>query len=362
MQQLLKLTVLFALLSGCNTYKTKYPYSLDDFRPELRKHLEKVVEMGIAGAYYSKEFNEQCSIADLKKLLKCEHPLIRAEAFSLLINKDTSNIKELLLSSLDDTAIISVDHGEWGIPTMYCADYYYNQVSDMKRSKMPEMLNILFEKHPYLNITFAKLGTADSLPEKYHDAIKQMAVNVINQRGGNGAPYITYEYEKPNDILFALSKYKSKNDIVFIKDHLYYAKDNSWKIISNNPDSTYFGFVEEYYDRLKGAKKSSPESLQIAFFRQDRGKYYEDFLITLAKFKNKESAEMFSEILKERIFPNRGTIGDNEFECLLYDVLKQDSCEEFKALIQTLKPLAEGYKTKHQIPLEESTIAELRYR
>ncbi|MGF2414205.1 MAG: hypothetical protein ACQUYJ_17870, partial [Ferruginibacter sp.] len=91
-------------------------------------------------------------------------------------------------------------------------------------------------------------------------------------------------------------------------------------------------------------------------------KYYEDFLITLAKFKNKESAEMFSEILKERIFPNRGTIGDNEFECLLYDVLKQDSCEEFKALIQTLKPLAEGYKTKHQIPLEESTIAELRYR
>jgi hypothetical protein len=364
MQHLLKLTALIILFCGCNAHKTKYPYSINDFRPELRKHLEKVVEMGIAGAYYSKEFNEQCSVGDLKKLLQCEHPLIRAQAFTLLARKDTSNIKELLLSSLYDTATISVDHGEWGIPRMYCADYCYSEFRDAKREKGPVTLDLLVEKHPYLNATIRELSWADSLPERYHPKIKQIATNIFKAGSGmgNGAPYITYDYGKPTDILYALSKYKSKNDVQFIKEHLNHTQRFLWKIIQDNPDSAYFNFVADYYDELEKAYKNGTKFMHVSFFGyQKMGQYFEKFLIALSKYKNKESAKMFSQILTKRLCPFFMGERPDEFECLLHDILKSSYCDDYKSMIQQLKPFAENFKKKYHTAFEESIIREDKY-
>lgn len=363
MKQLLKLTVLVIILSGCNNYKTKYPYSINDFRPELRNDLEKIVIAGIANPYETSEedekFNKKCSVDDLRKLMQCEHPLLRARAFSQLVKKDSANIENILLASLNDTAIIAVDHGEWGTPMMYCADYYLREAN--KKIEWGGILDTLVTKYPSLQTTFTQLTITDSLPEKYYDAVKSMAINYFLHH--KGPFYIDNGNKTRSDILFALSKYKRKDDINFIKDHLRYSQLYFWELVQNNPDSAYLSVLKEYFEPLQRAKKRGPEYLQIAFFgRHNRASHFEDFLVTLAKYKNKESAEMFSEILRERIFPNRGIIRDNEFECLLYDVLKQDSCEEYEALIQALKPLAKGYKTKYQIPFEESTIAELRKR
>lgn len=364
MKQLLKLTVLVIILSGCNNYKTKYPYSIIDFRPELRKDLEKIVVVGIAYPYETSEedekFNKKCSVDDLRKLMQCEHPLIRARAFSQLVKKDSANIENILLASLNDTAIIAVDQGEWGTPMMYCADYYLRAAN--KKIEWGGILDTLVTKYPNLQTTFTLLTNTDSMPEKYYDAVKSMAINSLVHY--KSPFYIDYSNNVRSDILFALSKYKHKDDVTFIKDHLRHSQLYFWKLIQNNPDTAYFSVLkEEYFEPLKRSKKRGPEYLQLAFWgRYNRGAHFEDFLMTLAKYKNQESAEMFSEILRERIFPNRGRIRDNEFECLLYDVLKQDSCEEYEALIQALKPLAKGYKTKYQIPFEESTIAELRKR
>jgi hypothetical protein len=367
MKQFLKLTVLVIIFSGCNNYKTKYPYSINDFRPELIKDLEKIVEAGIADYYETNEdvkesekFNKKCSVDDLKKLMQCEHSLIRARAFNLLVKRNSANVENILLASLDDTAIIAVDRGEWGTPMMYCADYYLSEAN--KKIEWGGILDTLVTKYPNLQTTFTQLTNTDSLPEKYYGAVKSMAINSLVHY--KGPFYIDHSNNIRSDILFALSKYKHKDDVTFIKDHLRYSRLYFWKLIQNNPDTAYFSVLkEEYFEPLKRAKKRGPENLQLAFWgRYNRGDHYEDFLVTLAKFKNKESAEMFSEILKERIFPNRGKIKDNEFECLLYDVLKQDSCTEYKTLIHALKPLAESYKTKYQISLEASTIAELRER
>ena len=46
MQILIKSLIVIVLLGGCKTYKSKYPYSLTDFNPELRVYLEKIIQNG----------------------------------------------------------------------------------------------------------------------------------------------------------------------------------------------------------------------------------------------------------------------------------------------------------------------------
>jgi hypothetical protein len=364
MQQLLKLTVLLLLLSGCNTYKTKYPYSLDDFRPEYRKHLENTIELGIAEATYSgdeaiklaEEFYKNCSITDLKKILQCEHPLLRALAFRILIDKDSNNIEHLLLTSLDDTAIISVNHGEWGIPTMYCADYYLETTKGYKKIKRQKILDILVDKHQSLETTFLELGAASSLPEKYYPVVKKMAIKIFDSQGmDNAAPYITYEDEKASDILFALSKYKNKNDIDFIKNHLQFNHSYVWQIIQRNPDTAYFSFVKDIFLSLEKEKESGPVYLQLAFRgRQKIADQFENILLTLSKFKTEESAAVFSKIITQKLYPIGKYRKPNEFECTLYDLLKKEYCDEYKNLLAILKPAADQFRKQNDISPEES--------
>jgi hypothetical protein len=371
MQKLLKLAVLLLLLNSCHTYQTKYPYSLDDFRPEYRKHLENTIKSGIAVASYSysgkeasklaEEFYKNCSITDLKKILQCEHPLLRAHAFRILIDKDSNNIEHLLLTSLDDTAIISVDHGEFGITIQYCADYYlettkgYN-IKGYNKIKRQNILDILVEKHQNLETTFLELGTASSLPEKYYSIVKKMAIKIFDSQAmDNGDPYITYEDEKASDILFALSKYKNKNDIDFIKNHLQFNHSYVWQIIQRNPDTAYFSFVKDIFLSLEKARESGPVYLQLAFRgRQKIADQFENILLTLSKFKTEESAAVFSKIITQKLYPIGNYRKPYEFECTLYDLLKKEYCDEYKNLLTILKPGADQFKKQNDISPEES--------
>jgi hypothetical protein len=367
MQNVLKLAALVILLSSCNTYKTKYPYSLDDFRPEYRKHLENTIELGIAGASYSgeeaiklaEEFYKNCSITDLKKILQCEHPLLRAHAFRILAEKDSTNIEAILLSSLDDTAIISVDHGEWGIPTMYCADFYLDIVRNERIKLEHNLLDILIEKYPHLETTFIRLRTTPTLPEKYYSSVKKIAESTVkNYSGfGNSTPYITHDDEKVNDILFALSEYKKEEDIDFIKTHSRLNDRFIWEIIRNNPDIRYFSFIKEYFERLENGKKNGSEYLQSIIYGKEKMQMnFDEFLLTLSKFKTRESVEMVSKILNDKLYPYRGNVRPNQFECTLFDILSIEKYSEYKNLIISLKPLAEKFKKQYNIPLNESTL------
>lgn len=366
MRYVLSLIVVIFLLSSCSNYKRKYPYSISDFKPEFRKHLENTVNLGIRGSDYSKdnvpyaeEFNKNCSITDLRKLLQCEHPLLRAMAFRMLIDKDSNNIENILLSSLDDTAIISVDHGEWGIPTMYCADYYLSKALEDGKINRKRILDTLVKKYPNLQNTYIQLRAADSLPEKYYPHIKQMAIATVLKYSsrGNGTPYITYEDEILDDMIFTLSKYKKKEDVSLIKDHLSYHQRFCWGIIQSNPDTTYYTVLNNYLAQLINAKKNGNEFLQGAFLgRHMLAEDFEDFLVTLAKYKDKKSTQIFLTILKDRIYPNVIYFRPDQFECLLYDVLKPAECGDYESLVKSLQPHAEKYKSTRKIPSDQSTL------
>jgi len=364
MQYFLSFFTLIFLFSSCNNYNTNYRYSISDFKPEFRKHLENTVTSGIApGMYsgdnirYAEEFNKNCSVADLKKLLQCEHPLLRAMAFRILVDKDSNNIENILLSSLDDTAIISVDHGEFGIPTMYCADYYLEITKGETKVKREKILNILVEKHLQLQTTFFELGIADSLPEKHYSSVKQMAINYfLNRNTDNGAPYITYEDEKTSDILFALSKFKKKEDIDFIKSKLTPHQAYTWQLIKRNPDTGYFSILNDLFLDLEKAKETGPEYLQNYFSgKYAAAKEFEQILVALSKYTTKESAAIFSKIIAQKIYPSYYYRNPGEFECLLYDLLKRADTWAFQSIIMKLKPIAETFKRQHHISLEELT-------
>jgi hypothetical protein len=357
MQYFLKLTAIATLLFFFSSCKKRYPYPIADFKPQLRLHLERIVEMGIVGSYYTKYLAEDCSISDLKKMMLCEHPLIRATAFSFLAERDSSEIENILLASLNDTAIVSVNYGEFGIPRMYCSDYYLSEMRGKTKIKSRKLLGLLVEKYSDLNNASIALRMADSLPEKYHRIIKAMAEKAFDIYDSNATPYLTYADEKPSDILYALSKYKNRDDVAFINQHLNRMQHYCWKIIQDNPDSNYFNFLTDYFNRLVKARSRGEENLQLSFaLRKEIAESFQNFLVSLSAYKSKESAMVFSQILKENIYPRPYFRQPNEFQCLLYDILKAAYCDQYSSLLSSLKPFAENYKKKYDIPFETSTL------
>ncbi len=345
---------------GCKSYKTKYPYSLEDFRPELRGDLAKIIQSGVVGAPFKTENSEEnYRISDLQKMFKSEHPLIRCFAFQGLIEKDSTNIRQLLLSSLDDTAVVSVYEGEWGVPRMYCSEYYIDKYFQQKNGKgnfksvNQELLDPLIEKAPNLKNTLQAIAGIDTIAEKYYDRVRLIVNSAIaNENTSNGANILTYDDDKVHVALYALSKFKKQKDISFIKENLRFNNPYYWEIIKNNPDSAYFSLVEEVYKQLKKANEISPKQLQIIFYGKRRNliERFEDFLTAVAKFKNKKSAILLTDIINKELLPfnyyERNNF--NSYKYTIYELLKENECKEYRPLINKLnefyEPIYQKYK------------------
>lgn len=353
MRHILRLAVAYILLSSCNSYKAKYPYSIGNFRPEVRSILEKIVQRGSTSSYYSEQLEKSCSLEELRSLFKCEHPVIRACTFPALIAKDPNNIETILFSSLDDTAIISYNRGEFGIPRVYCADYYLYSMKYNSKIEEQKIFDSLLLHHTNLENTFNELRDKDSLPEKYYTIVKSMALKTIDSESWYGNPNISSEYEKEDAILIALSKYKRKEDVEFILRHLNFNTETTWQIIQDNPDTAYFNVINDFFTQIIKSSEISETRLQLLFYGyRNLGKNFPSFLKALAKYKNEKSLKIFLKILKQKLYPIPSRRFSAEtFKAELYDILIEENCSVYYNLIKQLKPSAET-RDKHIVTID----------
>ncbi len=351
MQQLLKLTILFIFLSSCNTYKTKYPYSLDDFRPELRKHLEKIVSYAFpdnideAAANY---LDNHTSEKELLKILKSEHPILRATAFKYLSLRKSVDFSKILIEGLDDTAFISSYTGDITTVADYCIDKSEGHSTILKSDLMDEVIT----NHPYLYYAAHFFQLKSLAKEKYYPALKKI---------------ITAEYPLHSrlrrELIMKLSTYKKNDDTGFIARRLKTSwtqdEPGNFALIEHNPIDEYFFVIEKFYTKILFYYQR--KSLQKEFIRYENfNQAFENFISAAAAYKSKRSAEILTDVLNRRIYSSsnngKDNYGDIYFQHILADALKKHNCILYATLLARTEAAANIYDKKYVLPPMETYI------
>lgn len=309
------------LFFSCNSYKTKYPYSLDDFRPELRQHLEKIVTYGGAcspidntgdGSALRQTYSyfiSSVSESELEKLLNCEHPVLRAYSFKILCTKKSPLINIYLLNHLDDTAQIAECAGEFGTIHTTVADAFLEASKGNTSLPKKDVIKTIVTNHPYLiSAAFLFIYQADSM-KQYYSSLKNMYV----------ANYpLQYAYRER--LLAQLSSFKNPDDTTIIKNGLVYLSNEDelqlkFNLIEKNPSPAFYFAIEKYYNQLRGMKYRNV--LDHEAIRSEHFSYiFAAFINAVASYKSERSAVIFDSIVKKQLYYSKQDVYEKMVEAM----------------------------------------------
>lgn len=333
--------ILFAAITtiafSCNTYQTKYPYSLKDFRPELRKHLQILVNENIkcdnndAAITYLKD---SVSETELLKIFRSEHPVLRAHAFRNLIEKKSFAGGKLLLDNLDDTARVwYCNHkGEY---YERLSDYYIYAAKSKTKIAADSLENIVLYNHAYLKYASRFALSTENKSDSFYSIVKERAYLLLSSGYGT---------EETWNYIYALSHFKRKEDIPFlagaISRHWKYNANATFEIMINNPDTAYFKILEKYYLVISNPSTGEEIQANMYYSTYHLDKKYLSFLNALVPYKTRRSKEILEDILTRKIAPFYAyqTIG-YDYRYVIYELLVKNQCAEYEGLIKKLKPL-----------------------
>lgn len=288
--------ILISIIFSCGREKP-YQNKISDFRSELQIHLKKLAaekKLPSSDTIARNFITENCTKEELLKLLKCEDPILRVIAYRTLVNKNDKDYFKILLGHLSDTTKVEWWYYEDAADNFMVSDLLIRKAEDSRKLTQTEK-NILIDsvllKHSYLDVSNWMLRDIEP-NEKYYSVIKRKS-KVKTDRCGEqlGACY-------------ALSKFKKKEDLEFLKTIFSTiespCEDWIFKSIEENPNDIYFPILKKFLDKtIKKKKQSSSDDL----------KYY---CRAIAKYKNKESLALLTEILEKSNYPDTWYFKYNE--------------------------------------------------
>jgi hypothetical protein len=337
---------------SCNSNKTKYPYSLKEFKPALRFNLEKLINRPYID-YVDEEvhnyLSNHTSEQELKKLLHSEHPILRAISFKYLSEIDHINVGEVLLSHLDDTAAIFIYDENPITVSDYCINKSWNKTNLPKKI----LYDIVLKKHSYLShaLSFLEYDMDDAQREQYYSQFKK--IYNTDRR--------FYTDNILRDFAAIFSKYKKADDSVILTG-LLQAKwgryeYQKFEIIESNPLPSYYFLVKNYYKKLLSNKYSW--SLQKQLYSTDySGQIHISFINALAAYKSRESKIIIENIIKKKLYhisddyPNRKRT-DYKFSYEIYKAVKKYNCPLYASIIKLVENEAKLYSDEYLITEEK---------
>jgi hypothetical protein len=320
--QLLKLLILlcFCFCTGSCRQKNSTGTAIKDFRPALQQELTALVTGGVAGWYGFAD--SVITNEELNALAVSEHPLIRIEALEEMLRRPSFNGVELIREHLNDTALISVSHGEFGFVRRFVSDKLLEDMRWKNKAQRDEIGNLVLLQHSYLSSAYIIAPLLEPLP-RYYDQIKDM---LKRQRS----------YEDLEPALYALARYKKKQDISFIKEMLrknhYWFTEISFQLMRDFPDTSYMKILGTYaFDLMyHQQEKYLPPHVEINTLR-------DEFFQTLAFYKSNESARTLSWVISEEPkwqLPN----GEYIFRESVYRAIYQNACPAYDSLLKVVTP------------------------
>lgn len=320
-------TLISLILFSCAKEK---PYSgqLSDFRPELQSSLKKLsseksipVKDSVARNY----IEENCTKKELLQLLNCDSPVLRILSYRAIVDRHETDSFKILLGHLNDTIKVT-----WWYYDDAAGDF---SVSDMMVYKAKETLtqnqkNILVDSillnHPYLDISNNMIHDIEP-NEKHYSLIKERC-KVKTDRCGTqiGACY-------------ALSKFKKKKDLIFLKNIFENLEHpcEYWifKAIENNPNEIYFPILERYFkENIQRQKQKSYNDL----------KYY---CRAVAAYKNKKSLNLLKKVLTKTAYSD--TYYFKLDEANVFKAVNKHNVTIYDSLYNNLQPKMNKYVIKH---------------
>lgn len=285
--------LIFSILFSCGN-KKPYPNKISDFRPELRIQLNKLKKdnyLFTTDTIASSFLKENCSKEELLQLLECEVPLLRVIAFRTLINRKDKDYFKILLGHLSDTAKVFWSGGDLESEAMV-SDLLISEAittGKLTQSKKNTLVDSVLTKHLYLKSSNSMM--IDMNPqEKFYSLIKKQSSIIKSSDLSDECKKLAFTY--------SLAKYKKDKDVEYIKNNfkkftiLPGCNDYIFKSIEENPNQAYFPILEKYfYEIIKKKKQYTGEDL----------KYY---CRAIAKYQNKESLALLTEILDKKNYPD----------------------------------------------------------
>jgi len=319
--------ILAIIATSCVRNK-QYPYKTSDFRPDLRKQLEKLVSENqlpskdtVARNFLEKE----CTKEELLQILNCENPLLRIVAYRTIVNRQDKDFLKILLTHLNDTAKVTWWYYDDAADVFSVSDLMIRKAEDRNKLTQKEkdiLVDSVLLKYPYLRVSTWMIQ--DIYPqEKYYSLIKKRA-NIKTERCG-----------EQMSACYALSKFKKKEDIPLLKEKFIKCdvdcSEWTFKAIIAFPDTAFLPVLTRYFEKEIRKKK------QHCY---DELKYY---CQAVAQYRNQESLKILTLLTKKETYPDSWYLPQNKeyvfkaiqkFPAPLYD----KTYRELKSQIHDLTP------------------------
>jgi hypothetical protein len=323
MKQTACILILAAITLSCNYgYKTKYPYTVKDYSNNLQPYLLKALTLGLPGYDSAVHFlNEQSSVEELKKLALCEHPVLRMLALRVLMWRKEIDHYPIIMSHLDDSAMVATDEGEFGMGMKTVTDFMLQHAHWASKEKRNEAADFILMHHNNFSSAYIILRRLP-LNEKYYAIVKEMV-----QRENH-----SYDYEIEN-ALWYLAQFNRKEDISLIKSIMdandWWLGQDSFKIMEEYPDDRYLDILQYY------GKSTLWRDMRSDDFRNDRMQYFYE---AVGVYKNKRAADLLSWLLKYIPADVRCNYYAEDYCVYLYKAICDNSCESYKDLVPLVEP------------------------
>lgn len=285
------------------------------------------------------------------ELTQSEHPVLRASAFREILHRNSFNHFEMVMSHLDDTAIVETDAGEFGIWSRTVSDDILLEAEWKTEDDKNKTVEQVLTKHNYLRSAYIILEQLEP-QAKYYPFIKDMATRPRRLTDDG------YELDF-NDIeyaLYGLAKFKKQDDVKIIKkqmmQNVWKLSDKSFRLMKEFPDTTYFEVLQAYH-RRQFYKFSGNRPGGFSGFIADRAAP-EDFIDALVAQQSNNSAKLLDTMLNrlplQTCMPDKKTIIDEVIMAIW-----EHPCSAYASLREKIKPKAEEIsKWQITIPVDSS--------
>ena len=292
--------------------------------------------------------------AELERLGKSEHPILRAAAFREMLKRKSFNHFDIVMKHLDDTALVFTDAGEFGIWDRTVSDDILQEAEWKTQEEKNKTVDQVLTKHNYLRSAYIALKGLEP-QEKYYPFIKDMATRPrrLDPHEGYELGFGDIEYA-----LYGLAKFKKNEDAQIIKkklmENVWRISDVSFQFMKAYPDTAYFDVLQAYH-RRQFYKFSGNRPLGFTGYPADRAAP-EDFIQALVVQQTEKSARLLDTMLtylpKYEHMPDKETILN-----VVVTAIWEHPCPAYAKLRDRIKPKAEELaKWQISIPMDTSAM------
>jgi hypothetical protein len=321
--------LLIYILSSC-TQEQKHTYKNSDFRPALEKHLNKIVAAGALSNSpdtLTRNFlRDSCTKEEVLNLLSCPNPLIKVTAYRAIINRNEPDYFSILKNHLDDTAKVEWWYFDDAADNFMVSDLMIRKAVEAKklsREQKDAIVDLVLLKHPNLETTNWMIQDI-SPNEKYYSLIRKKTTTTTTKCGEQmGASY-------------ALSKFRKLEDTSLLKNNFIRSNNSctdwSFRAIENFPDTTFYSFLNNYFNlHIKKTEQSGYDDLKY-------------FCRAVAIYKNESSLKILTALTNKQTYHNGWYLSQNKEN--VFRAIHKYKCPIYNNLYKKLKPQIADYVLK----------------